>query len=139
MKKALISIKGSPAVSNGEEEGYELMTDGEYGLEDGVSSFSYMESDMTGTNGLLTIFDVEQDRVVLHRGVESDAVMIFDEEEKHHFLYDTPYGSVTMGIVTHSIVKNMRDDGGCLEIRYDLEVDNVAVSHNLFQICIRTQ
>jgi len=32
----------------------------------------------------------------------------------------------------------MRDDGGSIEIRYDIEVDNVSVSQNLFQIDIRT-
>jgi uncharacterized beta-barrel protein YwiB (DUF1934 family) len=64
--------------------------------------------------------------------------MIFSESQKHHFLYDTPYGLITMGIDTHSITKNMRDDGGSLEIRYDIEVDNVAVSQNLFKITIQT-
>jgi len=74
----------------------------------------------------------------LRRGDGYSGDMIFSEKQKHHFLYDTPYGSITMGIDTHSIKKNMRDDGGSLEIRYDIEVDNVSVSQNLFKIDIRT-
>ena len=139
MKKATILIKGSPAAADSEDEGFELMTDGEYAQEDGVTTFSYMESGLTGLDGLLTTFNVEPDRVVLRRGDRPDEDMIFSENLKHHFLYDTPYGSVTMGIDTHSIIKNMRDDGGSLEIRYDIEVDNVAVSQNLFSISITTQ
>jgi len=138
MKKVLISIKGMPALTGDDDEGFELMTDGEYSRENGVSTFSYVESELTGADGLLTIFDVEHDRVVLRRGDGMGMDMIFSESQKHHFLYDTPFGAITMGIDTHSIKKSLRDDGGNLEIRYDLEVDNVAVSHNLFQINIRT-
>jgi len=138
MKKAMISIKGSPVPTEGDNESYELMTDGEYARVDGISTFSYLESELTGMAGLLTTFNVEPDRVVLRRGDGLSGDMIFSEKQKHHFLYETPFGSILMGIDTHSIKKNMRDDGGSLEIRYDIEVDNVSVSKNLFQIRIRT-
>ena len=137
MKRAMISIKGSPVFADSDDESFELMTDGEYSSEDDVSTFSYIESELTGLNGLLTTFNVEPDRVVLRRGGGINGDMIFSETQKHHFLYETPFGSITMGIDTHSIKKNMREDGGSLEIRYDIEVDNVSVSQNLFKIDIR--
>jgi len=133
----MISIKGSPVFADSDDESFELMTDGEYSSEDDVSTFSYIESELTGLNGLLTTFNVEPDRVVLRRGGGINGDMIFSETQKHHFLYETPFGSITMGIDTHSIKKNMREDGGSLEIRYDIEVDNVSVSQNLFKIDIR--
>jgi len=138
MKKVMISIKGLPVFAADEEDAFELMTDGEYLQKDGISTFSYTESMLTGQDGLLTTFDVEQDRVVLKRGDGLSGDMIFSENQKHHFLYDTPFGSVMLGIDTHSITKNMGDDGGNLEIRYDIEVDNVSVSQNLFKINIRS-
>jgi len=136
MKKVMISIKGSPVPTNSDDDSYELMTDGEYSRIDGVSTFSYMESELTGMDGLLTTFNVEPDRVILRRGDGQNGDMIFSEKQKHHFLYETPFGSILMGIDTHSIKKNLRDDGGSLEIRYDIEVDNISVSKNLFQIKI---
>ena len=139
MKKALISIKGMPAMADSDDEGFELMTDGEYLLKNGISTFSYVESEMTGLDGSLTTFDVEPDRIILRRGDGLSGDMIFSENMKHHFLYETPFGSITMGIDTLSIKKNLREDGGNLEIRYDIEVDNVAVSQNLFTIDIRAQ
>jgi len=138
MKRAMISIKGSPLQTSTEDDSIELMTDGEYIHEGGVSTFSYVESMLTGLDGLQTTFNVEQDRVILSRGGDVNEDMIFSEKQKHHFLYETPFGAILMGIDTHSIVKNLRDDGGSLEIRYDIEVDNVSVSKNLFQINIRT-
>ena len=138
MKKVMISIKGSPAFSFSEDDCYELLTDGEYLNEDGVSTFCYEESALTGLDGLLTTFNVEPDRIVLKRGGEYTGEMIFCENQKHNFLYETPFGSIMMGIDTHSIEKNLRDDGGSIEIRYDIEVDNVSVSQNLFQIDIKS-
>ena len=138
MKKVMISIKGLPVFAASDEDAFELMTDGEYLQKDGISTFSYVESMLTGNEGLLTTFDVEPDQVVLRRGDGLSGDMIFKENQKHHFLYDTPFGSIMLGIDTHSITKNMRDDGGNLEIRYDIEVDNVSVSQNLFKINIRS-
>jgi len=138
MKKVRISIKGLPVFAASDDDAFELMTEGEYMQDGGFSTFSYIESSLTGNDGLLTTFDVEQDRVVLRRGDGLSGDMIFKENQKHHFLYDTPFGSVLLGIDTHSITKNMNDDGGNLEIRYDIEVDNVSVSQNLFKINIRS-
>jgi len=137
-KKVMISIKGLPVFAASDDDAFELMTDGEYSQEDGKSTFSYVESTLTGQDGMLTTFDVENDRVVLRRGDGMSGDMIFSENQKHHFLYDTPFGSVMLGIDTHSITNNMSDDGGNLEIRYDIEVDNVSVSQNLFKINIRS-
>jgi len=142
MKRALISIKGSPAILTGDgeiDESFELLTDGEYCNKNGYSTFNYMESELTGLNGLQTTFTVEPDRVVLQRGGGETGDMVFSETQKHHFLYETPFGAITMGIDTHSIKNDMRDDGGNLEIRYNIEVDNITVSQNVFQISIRTQ
>ena len=138
MKKVTISIIGSQTVPGSDEDAFELITDGEYKRENGVSTFSYVESELTGYNGFQAIFNVEPDRVVLQRGGGAIGDMIFSEKQKHHFLYETPFGSITMGIFTRSIKKNMRDDGGDLEIRYNIEVDNVAVSCNSFKIGIKS-
>jgi len=138
MKKVLISIKGLPVFAANEDDAFELMTDGEYSKKDGISTFSYIDSTLTGQDGMLTTFDVEDDRVVLRRGDGMGGDMIFSESQKHHFLYDTPFGSIMLGIDTHNITNNMNDEGGNLEIRYDIEVDNVSVSQNLFKINIRS-
>ena len=137
-KKVLISIKGLPIFADSDDEAVELMTDGEYSQADGVSTFSYTESPLIGLDGSLTTFNVENDRIVLRRGDGLSGDMIFSENQKHHFLYATPFGSVMLGIDTHSITKNMYDDGGNIEIRYDIEVDNVAISRNVFKIDIRS-
>lgn len=139
MRNVTISIKGTQTTAGADEDAFELMTDGEYSRENGISTISYLEGQLSGFEGLLTTFSVESDRVVLRRGDPSNADMIFSEDQKHHFMYETPYGAITMGIDTRSIVNNMRDDGGHLEIRYNIEVDSVSISSNLFLIDIVSQ
>ncbi|SHH85168.1 Uncharacterized beta-barrel protein YwiB, DUF1934 family [Sporobacter termitidis DSM 10068] len=137
MKKALISIKGFQAAQYSDEESFELVTDGEYSLDDGVAKFSYMESELTGYAGMKTSFVVEPGRVVLIRAGGLNGEMIFSEGRKHHFVYETAYGSLMMGIDTQSVTHQMDENGGDLEIHYVIDVDNVAMSRNSFKINVK--
>lgn len=140
MKNVLISIKGfqsTQQTAETDEESFELVTDGEYSMDNGIVDFSYMESELTGYAGTKTSFHVEPDRVVLNRAGGLNGEMIFSEGRKHHFVYETPYGSLTMGIDTQSIVKDLNDEGGNLEIHYIIDVDNVMMSRNSFKISVK--
>ena len=137
MKDVTISIKGAQSTDGLDEEYFELVTDGEYSCDGGVSVFSYKESELTGYDGLMTTFKVEPECVILTRGGGINGDMIFSEKQKHHFLFDTPVGPITMGIDTNGIVKNLNENGGDLEINYIIDVDNMIVSYNSFQISIK--
>ena len=137
MKKVLISIKGFLEAQHSEEESFELITDGEFALTDGVAQFSYLESELTGYPGMKTSFLVEPDRVVLTRAGGLNGEMIFSEGRKHHFVYETAYGSLTMGIDTQSITRQLDENGGQLEIHYVIDVDNVVMSRNSFMITVK--
>jgi uncharacterized beta-barrel protein YwiB (DUF1934 family) len=136
MDNARISIVGSQVSSDSEEETFELVTDGTYLRGADVTEISYLESEMTGYAGARTTFFVGSDSVVLSRGDGLSGDMVFSEAGKHHFIYNTPFGALTMGLVTQSIVKDMHECGGNLEIRYILDVDNLVASRNKFKISI---
>lgn len=137
MKNVLISIKGFQSAQYSDEESFELVTDGEYNIDNGVAEFSYMESELTGYAGKKTSFVVEPDRVVLTRAGGLNGEMIFSEGRKHHFVYETSYGSLTMGIDTQSITQELNEDGGNLEIHYAIDVDNIVMSRNSFKINVK--
>ncbi|MDR2357079.1 MAG: DUF1934 domain-containing protein [Oscillospiraceae bacterium] len=136
MDNARISIIGSQESPDSEDESFELVTDGIYTRGKDFTEISYLESEMTGRAGTRTTFFVGDDNVVLTREDGSSGDMVFSESKKHHFIYNTPFGALTMGLETKSIVKNMDDDGGDLEIRYILDVDNLVASRNKFKINI---
>jgi len=139
MKEILIKIQGFQYTPDSDEEdSIELTTDGEYLSDNGVVKFSYMESELTGFEGTKTSFVIDDKRVVMTREGNVNSEMIFDEAKKHLFAYDTPYGAVTMGVETQNIVSSLNEDGGDLEIRYVIDLNNSILSRNAFKINIKT-
>ena len=65
--------------------------------------------------------------------------MIFRQGTKNTFLYDTPYGSTTMGLDTHSIRSTLGEKGGEMEIDYIVDFDHAVVGRNKFKINVREQ
>ena len=139
MKDVLISIKGYQSLPGMPEdpEFIELVTDGTYEYNDGTASFQYMGSELTGFAGTCTSFVVSPDLVVMNRAGTTNTEMIFERGKKHHFVYDTPIGIITMGVETHSIRNKLDEYGGDLEINYVIDVENKAISRNRFLINVK--
>lgn len=135
MKDVLITIKGMQEL-NGSSEGDELVTAGVYSHENGITSFSYMESELTGMEGTRTTFEIQKSHVTLTRVGTVNSQMIFETGRKHFFMYDTPFGAFTMGVSTNSISSKMDETGGSLEIRCMIDMENSTVSRNIFKINI---
>lgn len=133
-KKVKITIKGSQYVPDSDEEFFELVTDGEYVQNGSRAEVSYIESELTGYNGLKTTFIVEPDMITLSRAGGAAGDMLFTVGRKQHFLFESGYGSITMGIDTHSISSDLGEDDGQFEIRYDVDVNNAIISRNEFLI-----
>ena len=133
----IISIKGLQGTDEDGED-IELVTDGEYGLtENGHAAFRYMESQLTGMEGTLTDFSVEPDRVTITRSGTVNMQMTFEEGQKHYFVYDTPYGNMTMGVDTQSIRSEFDQDGGVLEVRYLMDLGNSMITRSCFEVRIK--
>ena len=137
MKNVIISIQGFQRVENKEEDKIELVTDGQYEKENGVAVFSYMESELTGLEGTKTTFTVDNDIVTLMREGTLNSRMLFEKGQKHFFMYELPFGSVTMGVSTNSIEADLGEKGGDLEIKYTVDMDNSVVSENTFRINVK--
>ena len=137
MKDVIISITGIQQHENDEDETVELITAGEYGVEDGKIRFSYWGSELTGLEGTRTEFEVSPMGVVMSREGEISSQMVFEPGRKHYFLYETSYGAATMGVNTHSISHNLGVNGGDIEIDYVVDFDHNIVGRNKFKINVR--
>ena len=91
-KDVLIAIRGTQHTDGEEPQVIELTTDGTLTAEDGVLTVSYRESEMTGLDGVITTFRVENDRVILQRDGDLNSTMTFIEGEKTESLYDMGFG-----------------------------------------------
>lgn len=135
-KDVLIAIKGMQELDGLPNEGDELVTPGTYSLEGDVARFSYMESELTGMEGTKTTFEVRPSNVVLRREGTVNTEMVFEQGKKHFFMYETPFGAFTMGVSTNSIRSKMNDNGGDLEIRCIVDMENSIISRNVFRISV---
>lgn len=136
-KEVIITINSSQTVNGSESQGAELITQGTYSIDDGQIRFSYMESELTGMEGTKTDFLVSHEEIVMTREGTVTARMVFQRGKKHLFLYNTPYGALTMGLDTHRILSSLGEHGGGLEIEYDLDLERAHISRNKFKINVR--
>lgn len=137
MKDAIISIIGTQRDPNGEIDRVELVTAGQYGFENGESRFTYMESDLTGLSGTETTFRISPMGVVMSREGSLNSQMVFQPGKKHFFLYETPYGSATMGVDTRALRHSMGEHGGDLELDYDINFEHSLIGRNQFKINVK--
>ena len=134
----IISIQGRQSFEDQEPETIELVTEGQL-AQDGEEGFtlSYQESELTGLEGTLTTFQIEQNRVTLMRVGEVNSQMVFEEGRRHLSMYDTPYGALAVGVSTRKMRADLNEAGGSIEIDYALEIDHAVAGENLFKIDVR--
>ena len=63
--------------------------------------------------------------------------MEFQEGKKSYFLYETPFGSATMGLDTRRIRSSFDFHGGDMEIEYTVDMDQTIVGRNRFYIQVK--
>lgn len=137
MRDVIISITGIQNDSNGERDAVELVTAGQYGFENGESRFTYEESELTGLNGTRTTFTISPMGVVLRREGSLNSEMLFQQGRKNYFLYETPFGSATMGVDTRRINTSLGEHGGSLELDYNIDFNHTPVGRNKFKINVK--
>ena len=115
----------------------ELVTEGRLEQDGNSYTLSYQESELTGLEGTLTTFQVEPDRVTLLRVGEFNSQMVFQEGRRHLAMYNTPYGSMTIGVNTRHLQADLTECGGDIEIDYAIEIDHTVAGRNVFQINVR--
>ncbi len=136
MKDVVISVTGIQHGPGGPET-MELVTPGKYGVDRDKAFLSYEETELSGKKGTITSFDVSPKTVSLKREGQLNAEMIFEEGKKSYFLYETPLGSLMMGLNTNRIQCRLNQHGGYMQIDYNVEVDNAVIGRNRFHVIVR--
>ena len=139
MKKVIITVNGIQVTADEPATDMELITEGTYTYENGTGWFTYEETEITGMEGTTTRFDFSPTEAVITREGSVSSKMVFMEGKRNVFLYNTPWGSMTMGIDTHKIENSLTEQGGNIEIDYTLSFDRAPISRNRFSVKIKEQ
>ena len=136
-KDVIISIQGLQHYAGMDSDNIELVTEGKLEDAGGALRLSYQESELTGMEGTTTVFHVEPERVTLLRMGNVSSEMVFEEGRRHMSLYSTPYGSMEVGILARKLRSTLDQNGGKLEINYDIEINHTLAGQSLFRIDVR--
>lgn len=112
VQAARIAITGTQTMEDGGPQTLELVTDGSYCYEPGFALLSYVESEMTGLEGVVTSFQIEDGKTVtLRRSGKVNAEMVFDRRQAHESLYDVGFGAMMISVVTEDMTVLLKNTG----------------------------
>lgn len=135
-KEVLITVRGSQ-ISDGTPETVELMTRGTMTGRNGKFAISYVETELTGTPGVVSTFLIlNPNRVVLTRDGPIKSRMVFVKGIKDESLYDLGFGSLLLGVYTRDIQVDLTEAGGRLFIDYTVELEQAVTSRNSYEVLI---
>ena len=64
--------------------------------------------------------------------------LIIEKGQRHQCVYDTGYGTLTLGISGDQIISSLDDNGGHLQVRYTLDINASMASENELLIQVET-
>jgi len=136
-QEVMISVKGIQQFEAADKDSIELVTRGSLDREGSMLTLQYEESELTGLEGTLTTIQVEPERVTMLRTGQVNTQMVFQEGRRHLAMYNTPYGAMTVGVNTRHLYAELGEDGGEIEIDYNIEIDHTVTGRNIFRINVK--
>ena len=137
-KEVLITVRGTQ-VTDGTPETVELMTRGTMTGRHGKYAISYVETELTGTAGVVSTFLIlNPNRIVLTRDGPIKSRMVFSKGVKDESLYNLGFGSLLLGIYTRDICVDLSEDGGRLFIDYVVELEQTVSTQNTYEVLVES-
>ncbi len=135
---ALITLIGKHTV-DGEEDCFELTTQGKYTKQNGKYLVSYEGSEITGYNNTTTTLKIKDDYVSMIRFGKNmgSSQMIFEEKKQYTGIYRTPLGNMSVDVFTNEMSVDMDDEGGEVSLDYYVQLNSCEPVRNNLTVKIR--
>ncbi len=137
-KDVIISVKGLQNMEDPDAEEITLETEGRFYRRNGKYFIKYEESPLTGLDGTSTVVRVEPESVTVTRTGKYPSMMMFEQGKRHMSLYSTDFGPLTVAVSTRKIDSSLTDEGGSIDVLYDVEVQYAHVGANNLKINVRS-
>lgn len=124
---------------DGEKSETELLTKASYRRENGVDIISYEDTSATGFEGSVTTIKTDGCKsATIIRAGSANSVLSLEIGRKHFCQYGTPYGSLQIGVYTHTINNTIERDGR-LYMKYTLDLNSAYLSDNEIIMTVQYQ
>ena len=143
MKDIMLKITGKTVKQIQDKESHEdvieFVTEGKLYRRGETTYVSYMESELSGLEGCKTSLTISDGKVKMKRSGEPlgiPTVIEFEKGKRFKGLYDTPFGSVGMEVLTNSITifPDKEEGKNHLSIDYSVSLRGVTESRNKLDI-----
>lgn len=139
-KQVVLSICGKQSYAGQDPDVIELVTDGTMEeLCTGCWEICYEETALTGMEGVLTSFLVEQDKIVLTRSGKLNSQMVFREGIAHDSLYQMDFGALMLTVTASRINAALSEDGGTVDLTYTIDIEKSAAGTIDYHLEIKTK
>ncbi|MDF2505254.1 MULTISPECIES: DUF1934 domain-containing protein [Clostridium] len=135
-KKAIITIS---SIQGEKEDAVEVVTPGSFYEEDNSYYAVYEETEISGMKGTTTTLKINPQELILLREGTTNANMHFAHDSNNLSMYDTPYGTLRMEVITKEIDIAVNDEGGDIAVKYDMNISGQKVPGTSLDINIKVQ
>lgn len=136
-ENAIIKLKTIYHGQDGDDQ-TELLTKGIYRKKGNLSQIVYQDSEATGFYDCETKLTANgNDSItILRRGHKVGSDLIVQCNKKLYSKYDTPMGSICIGITGSLIDNHLNENGGSLNMKYTIDMNGSLVSENEITITV---
>lgn len=138
-KTVTLSIRGQQSYADQEPEVIELVTEGTLEALDDGWKLCYEESDLTGLAGVSTTFQIQDKTVTLIRSGKLNSQMVFQEGVPHDSLYQMEFGALMLTVCATEVKTDLTEDGGTIDLKYNIEVEQNAAGMIEYHLDIKTK
>lgn len=135
----VLSIRGRQSYDGQEPEVIELVTEGTMEFRDGGWDVAYEESELTGLEGVTTVFRVEPGKVTLSRTGKLNSRMVFQQGITHYSLYQMEFGALLLSVQATSVYYDIVPDGGVIDLVYNISIEHTQAGVIDYHLDIRAK
>lgn len=133
----LVKVRGSRHTPGEAEETVELVTGGKYDCRDGRHYICYEEV-QEGADGVVrSLIKADESCVEVTRRGLTNTHMVFQKERKNEAFYETPFGSLTLGVAATDISLQDRGEGLDLRVAYAMDMNTMFLGDYVINIQIQ--
>lgn len=137
MKNVYVDIKGT-VTADGETDHMQYSTEGLLTKKNGKYYIQYKEGELSDGIKCNTTIKVNPDGIVtMLRSGEANTQMIFEKNRCHISCYETNFGNLTISVTADKVDIDLNDNGGTVDIGYNLSINNTPKSRNNVFVKVR--
>lgn len=138
-KDIILTISGIHDHGEGAAGPIERILPGQYYLKNGKHYVIYDEP-IEGSDGKTkSTLKFADNQVELIRNGAAAAYMVFQKEQEHRTVYQTPMGALIFSVYTEDMVADIGEDCMNLEIHYFLKAQEQIVSESTLRLQVRSE